>query len=52
MTDTFHFKADITDLLAKYVPGVYRVTLGGPVSDDQGIEFSFYSFFHDIEGYD
>ena len=50
--DTFHFKADITDLLAKYGPGVYRVRLSGPVSDDQGIEFSSYSFFHDIEGYD
>ena len=50
--DTFHFKADITDLLDKYGSGVYRVTLGGPVSDDQGMEFSSYSFFHDIEGYD
>ena len=50
--DTFHFKADITDLLAKYGPGVYRVTLGGPVSDDEVTGFSSYSFFHEIEGYD
>ena len=47
--DTFNFKADIIDLLARYGPGVYRVTLGGTVSDDEKIEFSSYSMFHGID---
>ncbi len=46
--DTFSFKADISNLLTKHGPGVYRVTITGPISDDDRNEISSYSFFHGI----
>ncbi len=47
--ETFSFKADISNLLSKHGPGVYRVTISGPISDDESNEISSYSFFHGID---
>ena len=47
--DSFSFRADISDLLEEYGPGVYSISLSGPFSKDERSAFSDYSLFYGIE---